>query len=1013
MDQRTIVPKWQKKWSEKNLFATDDKSTKPKFYNLEMFPYPSAYGLHMGHVRNYTIGDTIARYKRMRGYNVLYPMGFDAFGLPAENAAIKNKIHPREYTEKAIESLTSSLKRVGVSYDWSRTFATCYPDYYKWNQLFFLKFLEKGLAYRKKAPINWCPSCNTVLANEQVVDGGCWRCDTKVEIRDLEQWFFKITAYADELLQDLSKLRWPERIISMQQNWIGKSSGTLIDWDVKGFPKKLQVFTTRPDTIFGASCLILAPEHPIVHELVHGTKYEAEVKAFVNKVVLEEKFSRAAADKEKEGVFIGQYAIHPFTKKEIPIYIANFILMDYGTGMIMCVPAHDERDHTFAKKYDLPVTQVIMLRTGEPRKDAEFRKTVSAIVRRKDGKFLALKWKKFSWISIPIGGMDEHETPEQAAVREVFEETGYKTRVLRRIGGESEMHFFAENKNVWRHRLDQPVLLELSDETPQEVTADEAARHEALWLSLKELQAQMTHKENLHGLSMIERGNDAYTGEGILINSGTFNGMTSIAAQRAITKELEKQKIGKATTNYKIRDWLVSRQRYWGTPIPIVYCANCGMVPVPESELPVKLPEHVAFTGKGNPLANTETFVNTKCPKCKGAARRETDTMDTFVDSSWYYLRYTSPGEQTKPFDAKKVAHWMPVDQYIGGAEHAVMHLLYARFFCKALRDLGFLNIDEPFISLFNQGIVHKDGKRMSKSQGNVVSQEDAEEKFGIDTARLFMLFVASPGKDIEWSDEGAYGSYRFLQKLESLYTKKSGKADKAVESKVHGALQAVTSCLETFELNKAILAITDCVGFLDKRDSVDPKSLELLTLMISPFVPHVAEELWELLGKKPFVCTQPWPDFDAKKIDPEYDYYEQFTDALLSDIRNIVTLKKITPKKLTLFSAEQWKFDLFADVKKHFEKTKNVKEIMDALMKGEYRKHAEFVAKTVPKLVTEPGRIPTFILGQKKEATLLTDLKDRLSKEFSCPIEIVLEQNSAEPKAKFALPGKPAMLIG
>ncbi len=869
MDQREIVPKWQKKWADKKVFDSDESSKKPKFYNLEMFPYPSGSGLHMGHVRNYTIGDTVARYKRMRGFNVLYPMGFDAFGLPAENAAIKTKTHPREYTENAIASLTASLKRLGVSYDWSKTLATCNPDYYKWNQLFFIKFFEKGLAYRKKAPINWCNSCGTVLANEQVVDGRCWRCDNKVEIKDLEQWFFKITEYADELLESLPSLHWPERIITMQQNWIGKSTGTLIDWSVKGSDKKLQVFTTRPDTIFGVSCIVLAPEHPIVHTLVHGTKHEAEVRAFASKVVLEEKFSRSDANKEKEGVFIGQYAIHPFTKKEVPIYVANFVLMDYGTGMVMCVPGHDERDFAFATKYKLPITCVI---TG---------------------------------------------------------------------------------------------------------------------------------------------GDLPYTSEGELVNSGAFTGVHSEKARVDITKTLEKQKIGKATTNYKMRDWLVSRQRYWGTPIPIVHCAKCGLVPVPESELPVKLPEHVAFTGQGNPLANTASFVDTKCPKCKSPAKRETDTMDTFVDSSWYYLRYTSPGEKTRPFDPKKVSYWMPVDQYIGGAEHAILHLLYARFFCKALRDLGFVTIDEPFPALFNQGMVNKDGQKMSKSKGNVVSQEDAEQNFGIDTARLFMLFVASPGKDIEWSDEGAQGSYRFLQKLEGLFAKKGTVVDKAAESKVHSSLKSVTQALEGLELNKAILAIADCVEFLASRETVSTSTLELVTLMISPFVPHVAEELWETLGKKPFVCTQSWPEYDEKKIDLEYDYHEQFITLLTSDIRGVLTMKKMTPKKITLFSAEQWKFDLYSSVKKHFEKTKNFKEIMDSLMKGDFRKHAEFVAKTVPKLVAEPGRIPTFILGQKKEAELLKQFSAQLSKEFNCPIELLLEQNSAEPKAKFATPGKPAMLIG
>lgn len=870
MDQRIIVPKWQKKWAEAKLFESSDKSNKPKFYNLEMFPYPSAYGLHMGHVRNYSIGDTIARYKRMRGFNVLYPMGFDAFGLPAENAAIKNKTHPRVYTEKAIDALTSSMKRLGLSYDWNRTLATCYPEYYKWNQLFFLKFMEKGLTYRKNAPINWCPSCKTVLANEQVVDNKCWRCESTVEIKDLEQWFFRITKYAEELLDSVDSLNWPERIKTMQRNWIGKSSGTQIDWKVKDTPTTLTVFTTRPDTIFGVSCLVIAPEHPIVAELVKGKPIEKEVQRFVNNVVLQEKFTRAAEDKEKEGMFLDCYAIHPFTGKEIPIYIANFVLMDYGTGVIMAVPAHDTRDYAFAKKYNLPITQVI--------------------------------------------------------------------------------------KSAKDHKL-------------------------------------------------------PFVDDGVLIDSGEFTGVESTKAQESITKSLEQKKIGRATTNYKIRDWLLSRQRYWGTPIPVVYCAKCGIVPVPEKELPILLPEKAEFTGQGNPLANNPDFVNTHCPKCKGAAKRETDTMDTFVDSSWYYLRYISPKDLNKPFDKDAVKYWMPVNQYIGGAEHAVSHLLFARFFCKALRDLGFIDIDEPFQSLFNQGVVHKDGKRMSKSQGNVVSQEEVEESYGIDTARLYLTFVASPGKDIEWSDEGAQGSYRFVQKLESLFEKKHVKADKATESKVHSMLKSVTHALETFELNKALLVIMDCVEYLDKKGA-DAKSLEYVTLALAPFIPHIAEELWEKLGKKPFACTQDWPAFDEKKINPVFDYEDTLISSTLADIRGIITLKKMQPAKITLFVADDWKYDVYTLVRSEFEKTKDFKTILTAIMKTDLKKHGEFITKQLPKLLAEPGKMPSFLLGQKKETEMLTSAIESFEKELKCKVEIHPEQKSGEPKAKMALPGKVAILI-
>jgi leucyl-tRNA synthetase len=879
MDQRQIVPKWQARWAEKKIFKARDKSKKPKFYNLEMFPYPSAYGLHMGHVRNYSIGDTIARYKRMQGFNVLYPMGFDAFGLPAENAAIKSKIHPKEYTDKAIASLTGSLKRLGLGYDWDRTLATCHPEYYRWNQYFFLKFLEKGLAYKKKAPINWCPSCNTVLANEQVVDGKCWRCENKVEVRDLEQWFFKITQYAEELLKELDQLNWPERIKAMQKNWIGKSTGTLIEFSIKDSDKKLPVFTTRPDTLFGVTFVVIAPEHPIVHELTHGTQYEQQVKEFTNKVVLEEKFSRTAEDKEKEGLFIGRYVLHPFTGKEIPIYTANFVLMDYGTGAVMAVPAHDQRDFEFAKKYNLPITAVI-------------------------------------------------------------------TSKNQKIDG--------------------------------------------------------------------EKLTTAYVDEGVLVNSGEFNSLPNQQAKHEITQALEKKGAGKATTNYKLRDWLISRQRYWGTPIPIIYCPACGMVPVPEKDLPVKLPEKAEFTGQGNPLTNTKSFVNTKCPKCKGKAKRETDTMDTFVDSSWYYLRYCSNKEKKQAFNTDKAQYWMPVDQYIGGAEHAVMHLLYARFFTKVLRDLGLLKFSEPFKALFNQGMVLKNGEKMSKSAGNIVSQEDMEQKYGIDTARLFMLFVAGPGKDIEFTDEGVQGAFRFLQRLETLYDKpRIPKPDKAVLSKTHSTLKQVSEYLESFELNKAIIAIQELVQFIEHKQP-DQKTLELLTLMLTPFVPHFAEELWEKIGKKTFACTQKWPKSDAKKINPELEYQHTLCENLISDINGVLKLTNILkPMAIKLFIAENWKNELYKKVKEQFGKTKNPGDTIKTLIQHtELKKHGETINKLVPKLINEPARIPQIILGQKKELAAFQSFKEQLAKTFNCSIEIVREQDSQEQKAKNALPGKPAIVV-
>lgn len=875
-DQKSIASKWQKAWNEKKIFKTRDKSKKPKFYCLEMFPYPSAYGLHMGHVRNYCIGDTIARYKRMKGFNVLYPMGFDAFGLPAENAAIKQGIHPREYTEKAMASLESSLKRIGLSYDWERKIATCYPEYYKWNQYFFIKFFEKGLAYKKKAPINWCPSCGTVLANEQVVEGKCWRCESVVEIRDLEQWFLKITDYAEELLNDVDKLNWPERIKLMQKNWIGKSEGTLVNFKSADSDLELPVFTTRIDTLFSVTFLVIAPEHPLVHELVHGTKYEEYVKKFVNKVVLQEKFERTAEEKEKEGVFIGKYAINPANDKRIPIYIANFVLIDYGTGIVMA-DAHDKRDVDFAKKYGIPLVTVL---------------------KHKDG--TALK----------------------------------------------------------------------SDEI--------------------------------------------YTDFGMLQDSGQFTGFTSEKAIPKMQEWLEQIGKGKKIITYKLRDWLISRQRYWGTPIPIIYCEICGVIPVLEKDLPVKLPDEVQFTGKGNPLANYENFVNTKCPKCGKPSKRETDTMDTFVDSSWYFLRYTSSKEKKFAFDKKKTDYWLPVDQYIGGAEHAVLHLLYARFFTKVLRDMGFLKFSEPFLKLFNQGIVHKEGKRMSKSHGNIISQEEVETKYGIDCARLFMLFVAGPGKDIEWNDQSVQGSNRFINRIDSIYDKpRTKKLNKQAESKINSLIKTITEYLNEFELNKAIVELMNFAEYLESKQEIPLKVLENYTLLMAPFMPHVSEELWEKTGKKTFACRQKWPKYDQRKINPEFEYEDKIISKTKRDIDNVLNLAEIQkPSKITIIIAEEWKNNLYDLFKKEFEHTKNSGEMIKKLMQTELRKHGELISKLIPKLISNPSEVPQFVIGQKKEFFILEAEKTSIAKKYNCAVEIIEEQDSKEQKAKQAMPGKPAIII-
>ncbi|MBL7100852.1 MAG: leucine--tRNA ligase [Nanoarchaeota archaeon] len=872
---KKIDKKWQEKWEQKKIFKIRKTTKKKKFYCLEMFPYPSGSGLHMGHARNYAIGDVYARFKRMQGFDVLYPMGYDALGLPAENAAIKQGVHPKKFTEKAIRTFVKQQKELGLSYDWDRTIATCYPDYYRWNQWFFLKLFEKGLAYRKKAPVNWCETCGTVLANEQVIDGKCWRCHRDVSIKQLEQWFLKITSYAEKLLKDLDKLEWPERVKMMQQNWIGKSEGTLVNFKMKNSKDVIPIFTTRPDTLYGVTFMVYAPEHPKVMELVKGTEYEKKIKEFIAKVVIQEKFSRTAEEQEKEGMFTGKYAINPLTGDEIPIYIANFVLLEYGTGVIMAVPAHDQRDFEFAKKYEIPIKIVI-----------------------------------------------------------------------------------------------QPTDHEL-------------------------------HTEKI---------SRAFTEDGILANSEKFNGMNNREAIEEITKHLEKNKLGKSAIQYKLRDWLISRQRYWGTPIPIIYCKKCGITPVSEKDLPIKLPEKLIFTGKGNPLTTVNKFINVKCPKCKGNAKRETDTMDTFVDSSWYFLRYCSPKENKKAFDAKEVDYWMPVDQYIGGVEHAVMHLLYARFFIKVLKDLKMLKFGEPFTRLFNQGMLHKGGYVMSKSRGNIVTQEEIAKKYGIDTARVFLLSVASPEKDVEWSDEGIEGSYRFLHKVCRLLEKKrTTKTNKRLQNKIHKTIKEVTQHINDFKFNLALISITSFTDYLLSEEEITKESLEALTKMLSPFAPHIAEELWSNLRHKKFVSLEKWPKHDPKKIDPKSESEEEMVQQTTADIRTVLELAKIKqPKKIELFISEKWKYELFKKIQKEIEKTRNIGDIIKKVMtKG----HEQETSKIVQMLVKDPSRLPTIITSQQEEIKTLEASKQLIEKEFKTKIVIIKAEESREHKAKQAMPGKPAIL--
>ena len=795
-DPQIVEDKWQKIWEQNRLFKTEKDPAQKKYYVLEMFPYPSGK-IHMGHVRNYSIGDVVARYQKMRGWNVIHPMGWDAFGMPAENAAIQHGVHPAKWTYDNIAAMKRQLRRMGFSYDWDREVTTCDPAYYRWEQWLFLKMYEKGLAYQKTSFVNWCQTCQTVLANEQVEAGCCWRCGQEVIQKEMQGWFFKITHYTEELLEYCDRLPgWPERVITMQKNWIGRSVGATIHfplWEGDGF---IPVFTTRQDTLCGATFMTLAPEHPLTLELSKGTPQEKEVRDFVERIKKQDKIKRTSDDYEKEGIFIGAYCRNPLTGWKMPIFAGNFVLLEYGTGAVMAVPTHDQRDFYFAKKFNLSLVVVI-------------------------------------------------QPPEKPA-------------------------------------LDSATLTE------------------------------------------------AYTEDGVLVNSGSFNGMTSEEAREAIAQHLEEKGLGKKAIHYRLRDWGISRQRYWGAPIPIIYCPQCGTVPVPEKDLPVILPHDVKLTGLGDsPLAHAPAFVKVSCPVCGRPGRRETDTMDTFVESSWYFERFCSPKEDRGMFDREEVKYWMPVDQYIGGIEHAILHLLYSRFYTRVLRDYGLVDFPEPFTNLLTQGMVVKetqscprDGflypeevsekltcvkcgspvqigrtEKMSKSKKNVVDPDFLVEKYGADTVRLFCLFASPPEKDLEWSEQGVEGSFRFLHRVwrlvedwaEILKSAERPRKDwdltedlKALRRKTHGVIKKVTEDVENrFHFNTAISAVMELVNSLysmePQRKDPGPQiaammreAVETVVVLLSPFVPHVCEELWEALGRRDSVCQVSWPKYDEEAIRDE-----------------------------------------------------------------------------------------------------------------------------------------------
>jgi leucyl-tRNA synthetase len=930
-----IESKWQEKWASSKIFEVTEDPSRQKYYCLEMYPYPSS-AIHMGHLRNYSIGDSIARFKRMCGYNVLYPMGYDAFGLPAENAAIAHNIHPEKWTWDNINAIIIQQKRLGLSYDWSRQIQSIDAEYYMWNQWFFLKLFDRGLAYKEESYVNWCPKCTTVLANEQVLNGRCWRCKSNVEQKLLQQWYLKIREYADELLQELDDLEWSENVKNMQKNWIGRSEGSIINFQIKETGEIIPIFTTRPDTLFGVTFFVFAPEHPLVESWVGGTEYEKPFRKFLQEVLQEDRFKRTATDTEKRGMFIGKYAINPINGNEVPVYVGNFVVYEYGAGAVMAVPAHDQRDFEFAKEFDIPVVVVI-----------------------------------------------------------------------------------------------QPAASQLEQENMAK----------------------------------------AYEGDGIMVNSGRFDGLESRKAMKEITKQLEKINAGRETVNYKLRDWLISRQRYWGTPIPILYCESCGIVPVPYEDLPVKLPTDVTFTGHGNPLETSSSFANTICPKCHGPAKRETDTMDTFVDSSWYFFKYCDLKSVDLPYRKKPVMYWGPVDQYIGGIEHAILHLLYARFWTKFTRDLGLHDFDEPFPNLLTQGMVNAAtpycvtcnqfltigsfdstsktcnncgskyemrSTKMSKSLGNTLNPISIVEKYGADTARLFILSVANPERELEWSDQGVERSYRILQKTWNLLTSSPKKerteyhiVDSRIQYAIHSTIRNTTRSIEELAIRDAlngIIWLIEAIQNYYENDEigVNPTLFDecrkSIVLLLAPFVPHFAEELWELIGENQdgsqFVSLKSWPKHDEQFIQEKVSKQWAYYDRLVDDIWNIIKIINRdsglkSSDKIHLIVADDWKTTVFQRTLETIKEKKPAQSVISDLMADEsLRQHGKQIQSLIKKMGKDPETLELTFTSPKEELDFLNSVKFLLETRYGANIQLEVEAESSHNKRAQALPGKPAIVI-
>lgn len=930
-DPKYIEPKWMKYWEENpNLYSADNGSSKPKEYILDMFPYPSGEGLHAGHVESYTATDIMSRYLRLSGKNVLHPQGWDSFGLPAENYAIKTQTHPTQTTEKAIKTFKRQMKMMGFSYDWSREVNSSSPQYYKWTQWFFLLLYKNGWAYKAKAKVNWCEACKTVLANEQVINGECERCGGKVIQKDLEQWFFKITDFIEDrgetsgLISGLDKIDWPESTKAAQKNWIGRSEGAIIKFkiqkpEIKNRNKDsradssslntevfndeyLEVFTTRLDTIYGCTYCVVAPEHKLVQEqLKDKIENWSEVEKYIQETKKKSDLDRME-NKDKTGVEIkGVKVTNPFNDEELPLFVADYVLAQYGTGAVMAVPAHDERDWEFAKKYGLPIKNVIepcFKTTSGPdkiRPEEKFveRESIIAIIRHwKDDSYIVLKWKQVDWRTFITGGPENGQSMEEAARMEVLEETGYKNLKLIKELPRYHSQFYHVPKKVNRFAHMQVFYFELENDERQEISDIDKERHEVIWTTREDVEKFLTPEAHKYVWRKMNGSEEIFTDDGVLTDSEKYSGLTSEVAREKMVSWLEKNNLGNKKVNYKIRDWLVSRQRYWGAPIPIIYCEKCGEVSVPEEDLPVMLPTDVDFKPTGeSPLIYSKEFHNVQCPKCGGEARRESDTMDTFVCSSWYYFRYSDPKNETEFASKESIKKWLPVDLYVGGAEHTVLHLLYSRFFTKVLHNLGIIDFDEPFLKLRHQGIIlASDGRKMSKSLGNVVNPDDEVKKHGADALRCFEMFMG-PLEDMKpWQTNGIVGISRFLEKAWRLQFKISNSPNKISNYKlqisnkfqssnvqnsklgalIHKTIKKVSGDIENLRFNTAISALMILANEMDKQEKLLVTDYELLITLLSPFAPFIAEEIWNKLGHEESIFKEKWPEYDEKLIKDE-----------------------------------------------------------------------------------------------------------------------------------------------